>query len=591
MTGEPFLRNHWSSVASNAIRSTAGMAFAFALVMLTGDGFTPEHFAAAAAVSAAFSTAVSVIVWKKTKFYFREDEIFVEKTTVFRSETHIQYDRLASINAEKDVICRILGATKLSFNLNSSVNARSAEACIVLKDAEAEALRAALASRMFGGNVTHAGAPAEEQESLVDVTVFDIFLHSFFGMPTSQFVFGMAMFLYSAYTQFIGNALSVVAIVLFTADFFFPAVSSFFRLYGYRIVRSGDTVRISSGFFSTRQDSFRLSKVNFVRIREPFVCRLIGRAILEVEVVGTADGKGIPLLCPLKQKGIAINLFRSLLPEFGCSSEPERQPVVAAAGAAFWASVFSAAACAVCFWLMGYAEDGFQRGCVCAAAVSAAAVSIGWAVSAYRMRTFSADGSILALVTGSYDRTSNYILLDKIQSVDVIAGPLQRRFGAARCRVSLLSASGSASVSSGVFREDGLEAVASEVLARIRDGRYNFRRFQRCSESFATGRSVPIADAVFPQEFLRFPYRFLRDHDRFTFGSVSSLDYEPHLAQPVQSSEIISLPAGERVSRTFHSCQIEQHECQLFQGFLGRLFRISFLHRRCYSRRKIRFLP
>ena len=88
------------------------------------------------------------------------------------------------------------------------------------------------------------------------------------------------------------------------------------------------------------------------------------------------------------------------------------------------------------------------------------------------------DGSILMLVVGSYDRTTNYILLDKIQFVEVTAGPILRMHGAARCNVSMLSTAGSASVRSGVFATEVLERLSSEVLARILDGRYDFRRFQ-----------------------------------------------------------------------------------------------------------------
>ena len=82
------------------------------------------------------------------------------------------------------------------------------------------------------------------------------------------------------------------------------------------------------------------------------------------------------------------------------------------------------------------------------------------------------------IVAGTCDRVSNYILLDKIQFADVRAGPLERRFGTARCRLSLLSTAGASTVLSGVFPAEKLESVSSEVLKRIEDGRYDFRRFQ-----------------------------------------------------------------------------------------------------------------
>ena len=50
--------------------------------------------------------------------------------------------------------------------------------------------------------------------------------------------------------------------------------------------------------------------------------------------------------------------------------------------------------------------------------------------------------------------------------------------GAARCDLNLLSTVGASTVTSGVFPAEELEEISSTVMARIRDGRYDFRRFQ-----------------------------------------------------------------------------------------------------------------
>ena len=72
----------------------------------------------------------------------------------------------------------------------------------------------------------------------------------------------------------------------------------------------------------------------------------------------------------------------------------------------------------------------------------------------------------------------NYILIDKIQFANVRTTPLQRRRGDGRCSIHMLSAAGATMVRSGVFRADVLEKVSAETLARVRDGRYDFRKYQ-----------------------------------------------------------------------------------------------------------------
>jgi uncharacterized membrane protein YdbT with pleckstrin-like domain len=103
---------------------------------------------------------------------------------------------------------------------------------------------------------------------------------------------------------------------------------------------------------------------------------------------------------------------------------------------------------------------------------------IGWFVLAYRNRSISMNESIVLVVTGSFDRVSNYILFDKVQFANVYSTPIQRRYGAARCRINMLSTAGATAVVTGVFDAESLERVSDTVMERIRDGRYDFRRFQ-----------------------------------------------------------------------------------------------------------------
>ena len=473
-----FFRNHWSVAASGVLRTAPLAVLTPVMVMISFKGFSVGAAAAMAAAMLLLSLAANVVIWRRTRFYFLDDEMVVERNALFRSEKRIQYDRLASVNEERDPVCRLLGATRLSFNLNSSVNAAQAEATIVLKSDEARALRERMDSRIFGKAPVVQEGFREGPASLVDVTFGDIVLHSMFGMPSLQAGFGAVMLAYSIVTFVVQGSPSLLATLFFVLDFLIPALSSFFRLYGYRITRSGDAVSVQSGFFSTKEDSFLLSKVNCVRMRESLLCRLMGRAILEVEVVGTADRKGVPLLCPLKPKEVATGLFHGLLPEFECSAEPMGQCRVSLVGISLKAAAVVSAALVVSYIIYLQIDDGWAPIALLAGIVMAA-LCAAWAARAYRVRTFACDGDIAAVVTGAFDKVSDFILLDKIQFVDVRSSPVQRRKGAASCRINMLSTSGAASVTSGVFPAEELERVSSTVLDRIKDGRYDFRRFQR----------------------------------------------------------------------------------------------------------------
>ena len=82
------------------------------------------------------------------------------------------------------------------------------------------------------------------------------------------------------------------------------------------------------------------------------------------------------------------------------------------------------------------------------------------------------------LITGGYDRQKEYIRYDKTQIFRVSSGIIQRRFGVGRCNVSLMSSKGATAINSGIFPIDELERVGAEVMDRIRDGRYDYRKYQ-----------------------------------------------------------------------------------------------------------------
>ena len=96
---------------------------------------------------------------------------------------------------------------------------------------------------------------------------------------------------------------------------------------------------------------------------------------------------------------------------------------------------------------------------------------------AQRHRTFDMGEDSFMFVYGGYDTATEYINYDKVQYVDVTSGPLQRAFGVAKCSVHMMSSVGYKEITSGLFPPEDLERVSEEVMARIRDGRYDYRRY------------------------------------------------------------------------------------------------------------------
>ena len=482
-------KNHYTIVVQSILSQmvTIGIIALIGLVSGGGIDFRSTWLMAILAL-AAVSVFINIRIWMKTTFTFGSTEITVVKDTFFKNVTNIQYSRLASVNVKKTLINHMFGTTMLLFNVNSSVNSASAEATLTLPDAEADRLREFVSARSFQKEMVI--EKEKEEETLVNVSNMDVILHGFFGQPTTSSLIGLASLSYSIVTMFIGDGPSIVGLLIFAVSSIVPWIRTILRYYNYRIYRVGDTITVESGLINKYRSSFNIKKVNSVRIREPLLARLLGKSLLEAEVVGLADTEGLPLLCPLKGKRIVDDLSVKLVPEFvfesGHRTQPKESFIPTITSKAFWALEFMIIGIVLFLFInANYPADTWndldRYVIITVEAILVIAIPLLFIIHgflAHENREFEMGDETFLLITGGYDRQKEYIRFDKTQICRVTSGPIQRRFGVGRCSISLMSSKGATSIRSGVFPIEELELVGAEVMERIRDGRYDYRRYQ-----------------------------------------------------------------------------------------------------------------
>ncbi|MBR6213261.1 MAG: PH domain-containing protein [Candidatus Methanomethylophilaceae archaeon] len=429
---------------------------------------------------------ISIRIWMKTTFTFGPTEIVVVKDTFFKNTSRIQYSKLASVNVRRSFINHIFGTTTLLFNVNSSVNSMSAEATLTLEKDEADRLREMVSAKIFQKQMVIEEDKMEE--TLVDVSNFDVILHGFFGQPTRSSILGLVFLAYSIITMFVGEGSSLLGWLMFGFTSIIPWIRTILRYYNYRIYRIDDTITVESGLINKYRSSFNIKKVNSVRIREPLLARAMGKSLLEAEVVGLADNEGLPLLCPLKNRKIVDSLTKQLVPEFIFDSNHQTQPkeslVPTMTYKILWAAVFLAVGITLYFFVTLNYDIGSKNYAeyILYAAVAMLAVVIPillivHGILAQKNREFEMGQETFLFIIGAYDRQREYIRYDKVQMCDVTSGPVQRMFGVGTCNVRLMSAQGFRGIRSGLFRRDELELIGKEVMDRIRDGRYDYRKY------------------------------------------------------------------------------------------------------------------
>ena len=480
-------RNHPSVIAGHML-SMVIVLFVFSFAILRDDLMANITEALAVfAVLMVLAFLWSYFYWKRTFYIFTDTELHVTRTAIAKSDKHIQYTRLASVGVTRTLINRVFGTSTLTFNVNSSMNAQAAEATLVLKKDMADRLRNQLNSLIFEKENTV--QQDMEVQTLVHVTNSDVVIHAILGQPTYQAVFGLLMLFYAVVMLFYDNGGGLLtAVVLFAASEVLPFISAILRYYNYRIFRVGDTITVESGLITTRRSSFKINKVNSVRIREPLFARIFGKAMIEAEVVGMAsDENNIPLLCPLKDKSDVRSMLFRLIPELAFEPEPERQPRRALIPMLITDTVFAVVVIAVFMalfftaesYLVGVSETWTLviRSSEVFFAVAIPVLIYGHSGMAQRHRTFDMGENSFMFVYGGYDTATEFINYDKVQYASVTSGPLQRAFGVAECSVNMMSSTGYKRITSGLFEPEDLERVSEEVMSRIRDGRYDYRKY------------------------------------------------------------------------------------------------------------------
>lgn len=479
LTNEPF-RNHRSVVVKNTIIATVVALMVFVWTVPEYPLISLGGMLAMIVITIIFS----YIYWKKTLITITDEDIIVQRDTVFKVKKTIPFIKIASINADRDIIDRIFGTTKLKVNINSSKNAAVPEAVLTLDSSYAEMIRAELSERIF--NQTFNAEEYNTTESAVKFTNGDVVLHGLFSLSSYQTLFAVILLAYSVIGAifFENEDLSgvIAALFMLVVVEIIPMVFLIIRYYNFKVFRTGDTIHIQHGAIQNYHSSFEIGRVNAIRIRRTFFARLLGKAYVEAEVVGLGSGDGNirPMISILSKEANIETIMNQIVPEFILQNDPVKQPATAK-----WPLLINAAiALIIVMPIMAFATIFVRDIAVSEGLTGYMAIMAEWAIPAamvlivvivlmsiwmsMRLREFDMGDDLFTFRNGLLDREEIVMNYDKVQIVEIRSGIPAKRFGLARCKVSVLSAIGGTSISSGFFPEDDLSRISDRMLERVR---------------------------------------------------------------------------------------------------------------------------
>lgn len=355
-------RNHISIVAERMVR---GLVFLGALLagnlsqnlpgLLEDAGHISENLPAFAAglagIFVLFLILVlwQVMIWSKTYISICENTLVIERNTMNRMKYTIAASSISNVNMEQNLFEMLIGTSKLKLDTNSLSTANKTDVQILLKTAQAEALKQHLMSMM------HQDAPAPQPEAAKEAAAMpdapasfdshadfgDILVHGFFSISLFSLlilvlsiagaVFSIREAIFSGSTEGLaGFLVSFLVIFGLFASSFWDIARGFIQYYNFRVRRLEDRLYIQYGLLRKVSYTVPVDKIQALKINQTLSARIGGRYMAEIINIGMGDegndrNSFLVLYC---RKDTLLKRLSSLLPEFADSLEldVQRQP-------------------------------------------------------------------------------------------------------------------------------------------------------------------------------------------------------------------------------------------------------------------------
>ena len=341
--------------------------------------------------------------WRVTRFAYDAEAVHVHSGILFRKQRKVRLDRLQAIDVVKPLLARFFGLAELKLEVAGGPGSNVKLG--FLRDAEAASLRNALLARAAGVDETKDGGPVVEapERQVLDV-------------PPGRLIGSLVLSGATIVLVLVLVGSSVAAIVARSGAPFvaiFPALfglvpfvlSRFTGEFGFTGAISPDGIRLRRGLLETRSQTIPPGRVQAIRLRQNILWRRFGWWRVDVNVAGygveTDGNQTNTVLLPVGTRDDALRALWLVLPDLGVAD-----PV----------ALLDAA-------LVGSGTAG---------GFTSSPRGARWVDPlAWRRNGFVVMGRGLLIRRGRLVRTVEVVPHERTQSLALVQGPLQRRFGVA----------------------------------------------------------------------------------------------------------------------------------------------------------------
>jgi putative membrane protein len=345
-----------------------------------GDVSVPWLLAAVAA-SIPVGVAYGWLSWRVTRYRVGPDVLRLETGLLHKRSRQVRLDRLQSVDVVRPLVARVLGLAELRLEVAGGGGSEAPLA--YLSEDAALRLRAELLARAAG---LHHETPEAPENVLLEVPLSRLVEASLRSVTTLFALVGLVALVVAALlVQSIGLLGFAVPFAVAAVP---AAVNGVIKHFGFTVAESPDGLRLRYGLLETRAQTVPPGRVQAVRLTEPLLWRSQGWCRVEVDVAGyVGEGQeAATVLCPVAPRSEALRVLSRVLPGLDVDAVQ---------------------------------THGVPRNARFVDPFAWTALGVG------------TDDRVLVTRRGRLTRVTDVVLHEKVQSVRLVQGPLQRRLGLA----------------------------------------------------------------------------------------------------------------------------------------------------------------
>ncbi|RYM02875.1 hypothetical protein EWH99_10170 [Sporolactobacillus sp. THM7-7] len=395
--------------------------------------------------------------WLRTRYEITDEHFHLRSGVFVRKDRYIKVSRIQTIQVSTNILMRPFGLVKVKFDtadadksdvvlsvvkdeearrikqllghgdeqLEDLENASAPDSLIrpagkkspnrVFKLSGKDLLIAALTSSNIGVIIGTAGAFLSQADDIIP----DHFFNSSVG--------------YLAHLTFIFIILLIVlaALILWLASL----AVTFIRWGGFTLSVTDETWRIQKGLIQITDETYKLDRVQAIRIKEHWLQQLFGLCTVFAEAIGSVsedkESGGSILVFPIVRKKALPSFLEAAIPRFAGTIETKRIPMRGVIYALLKPTLLLSAICTGLTWFFSWGKFTWIG----------VPVIILYFFFSFRTSGFSLKGHRIVFTDRMLAKTTVITLKKHIQTFTKEASRVQRRLGLGCSRFSIRSSS------------------------------------------------------------------------------------------------------------------------------------------------------